>query len=180
MKKLLFVLWSVVAAVGLSCSTEDGPLSLYDLRCEDLTAPLAIDSAQPHLSWKIKADATATAQTHYEVMVATSEKALRRDEADLWSSGKVASDESVMVPYAGKPLSSRALAYWKVRVWDNYGNVSPWSDIQRFGVGILTAEEWQGEYIGLKDCTVPQVRRVFDIKDKSATYLLHLFVGSRG
>ena len=174
MKKLLFVLWSVVAAVGLSCSTEDGPLSLYDLRCEDLTAPLAIDSAQPHLSWKIKADAAATMQTHYEVMVATSEKALRRDEADLWSSGKVASDESVMVPYAGKPLSSRALVYWKVRVWDNYGNVSPWSDIQRFGVGILTAEEWQGEYIGLKDCTVPQVRRVFDIKDKSATYLLHV------
>lgn len=174
MKRFLTIFWSLAALLYVSCSTNDGPLSLYDLRCEDLTSPLAIDSTQPHLSWKIKAEAAATMQTHYEIMVATSEKALRDDEADLWSSGKVASDESVMVPYAGKPLSSRTLAYWKVRVWDNYGNVSPWSDVQRFGVGILTAEEWQGEYIGLKDCTVPQVRRKFDVKDKSATYLLHV------
>ncbi|MBQ5874979.1 MAG: alpha-L-rhamnosidase N-terminal domain-containing protein, partial [Alistipes sp.] len=174
MKRILSVLWSLAALLCVSCSTNDGPLSLYDLRCEDLTSPLAIDSTQPHLSWKIKADAAATVQTHYEIMVATSEKALRNDEADLWSSGKVASDKSVMVPYAGKPLSSRTLAYWKVRVWDNYGNVSAWSDVQRFGIGILTAEEWQGEYIGLKDCTVPQVRRKFDVKDKSATYLLHV------
>ncbi len=174
MKRILSVLWSLTALLCVSCSTNDGPLSLYDLRCEDLTSPLAIDSTQPHLSWKIKADAAATVQTHYEIMVATSEKALHNDEADLWSSGKVASDKSVMVPYAGKPLSSRTLAYWKVRVWDNYGNVSAWSDVQRFGIGILTAEEWQGEYIGLKDCTVPQVRRKFDVKDKSATYLLHV------
>ncbi|MBR5483267.1 MAG: family 78 glycoside hydrolase catalytic domain [Alistipes sp.] len=174
MKRILSVLWSLAALLCVSCSTNDGPLSLYDLRCEDLTSPLAVDSTQPHLSWKIKADAAATVQTHYEIMVATSEKALRNDEADLWSSGKVASDKSVMVPYAGKSLSSRTLAYWKVRVWDNYGNVSAWSDVQRFGIGILTAEEWQGEYIGLKDCTVPQVRRKFDVKDKSATYLLHV------
>ena len=173
MKKLLSLMWLALVPMLFSC-TEQTPLSLYDLRCEDLTSPLAIDSAQPHLSWKIKADASGTMQTHYEIMVATSEKALRRDEADLWSSGKVASDESVMIPYAGESLASRSLAYWKVRVWDNYGNVSQWSDVQRFGVGILTAEEWQGDYIGLKDCTVPQVRRKFDVKDKSATYLLHV------
>lgn len=150
------------------------PLSLYDLRCEDLTSPTAIDSTNPHFSWKIDAEAEATMQTHYELMVATSQKALQRGEADLWSSGQVASDESVMVSYEGKPLSSRMLAYWKVRVWDNHGNVSPWSEIQRFGVGILSAEEWQGEYIGLKDCAVPQLRRQFEVKDKSATYMLHV------
>ena len=172
MNKLLL---SCLSALMLLCSCCDaGPLSLYDLRCEDLDSPTAIDSATPHFSWKIAAEAGATMQTHYEVMVATSLKALQRDEADLWSSGKVASDESVMVPYGGKELTSRTLAYWKVRVWDNYGNVSPWSDVQRFGVGILSADEWQGEYIGLKDCTVPQVRKQFEVKDKSATYMLHV------
>ena len=172
MNKLLL---SCLSALMLLCSYNNaGPLSLYDLRCEDLDSPTAIDSAAPHFSWKIMADAGATMQTHYEVMVATSRKALQRDEADLWSSGKVASDESVMVPYGGNALASRTLAYWKVRVWDNYGNVSPWSDVQRFGVGILSAEEWQGEYIGLKDCTVPQLRKQFEVKDKSATYMLHV------
>ena len=172
MNKLLL---SCLSALMLLCSCNNaGPLSLYDLRCEDLDSPTAIDSATPHFSWKIMAEAGATMQTHYEVMVATSHKALQHDEADLWSSGKVVSDESVMVPYGGKELASRTLAYWKVRVWDNYGNVSPWSDVQRFGVGILSAEEWQGEYIGLKDCTVPQLRKQFEVKDKSATYMLHV------
>ncbi len=171
MKKLLSSLFAL--ALLCSCNSVE-PLSLYDLRCEDLTSPTAIDSANPHFSWKINAQAAATAQTHYEVMVATSAEALKNDMADLWSSGQVASDESVMVEYGGKPLSSRTLAYWKVRVWDNHGNVSPWSEVQRFGVGILSAEEWQGEYIGLKDCTVPQLRQQFEVKDKRATYMLHV------
>lgn len=171
MKRLLFIVVALMAFVA--CDSVE-PLSVYDLRCEDLTNPTAIDSANPHFSWKIAAEAKATAQTHYEIQVATSPKALQRGEADLWSSGEVASDESVMVPYAGEALSSRVLAYWRVRVWDNHGNVSPWSDVQRFGVGILSAEEWQGEYIGMKDRTVPQVRQQFEVKDKSATYMLHV------
>lgn len=158
----------------LAACSEEQPLSLYDLRCEDLTNPTAIDSAVPHFSWKLKAEAMATMQTHYEIMVARSAQALRRGEADLWSSGKVASDESVMVRYEGQALDSRTLAYWQVRVWDNHGNVSPWSEVQRFGVGILSAEQWQGEYIGMKDCTVPQLRRTFEVKDRSATYMLHV------
>ena len=101
------LLLSCLSALMLLCSCNNsGPLSLYDLRCEDLDSPTAIDSATPHFSWKIAAEADATMQTHYEVMVATSSKALQRDEADLWSSGKVASDKSVMVPYDGKALSS--------------------------------------------------------------------------
>ncbi|MBR4994503.1 MAG: family 78 glycoside hydrolase catalytic domain [Alistipes sp.] len=156
-----------------SCSVGE-PLSLYDLKCENLVSPNAIDSAAPHFSWKIKSEDSDVVQTHYEIMVATSSAALRVGNADLWSSGKVASDESVMVSYAGSPLSSRTLAYWKVRVWDNYGNVSPWSKEQRFGVGILSSDEWQGDYIGLKDCAVPQVRRQFEVKDKNATYMLHI------
>ena len=171
MKRLLFIVVALMAFIA--CDSVE-PLSVYDLRCEDLTNPTAIDSANPHFSWKIAAEAKATAQTHYEIQVATSPKALQRGEADLWSSGEVASDESVMVPYAGEALSSRVLAYWRVRVWDNHGNVSPWSDVQRFGVGILSAEEWQGEYIGMKDCTVPQVRQQFEVKDNSTTYMLHV------
>ena len=32
-------------------------------------------------------------------------------------SGKVASDQSIQVEYAGKPLESRTYCHWKVRVW---------------------------------------------------------------
>ena len=48
MKRLLFIVVALMAFVA--CDTVE-PLSVYDLRCEDLTNPTAIDSANPHFSW---------------------------------------------------------------------------------------------------------------------------------
>ncbi len=172
MKK--FLLYVTLVPWLLSSCVADSTISLYDVRCENLDNPLAIDSATPRFSWKIKSSEQATMQTHYEIAVASSEKTLLSGEADLWQSGKVASDASVLVPYAGKALESRMLVYWRVRVWDQNGNVSPWSDVQRVGIGILRAEEWQGDYIGLRDCKMPQLRRKFEVKEKRTTRLLHV------
>lgn len=174
MKKTTLLLTLIIVALSLiGCKSES--LRLYDLRCENLENPLAIDSANPHFSWKIDAEQNATHQTHYEIMVASDPKRLKRDDADIWSSGKVASDESVMVDYKGKTLQPRTLAYWKVRVWDNYGNVSAWSEPQRFGVGILSNEMWsESEWIGIKDCKVPMLRKLFEVSDRSFTHLIHI------
>ena len=60
-------------------------------------------------------------QTAYQVLVATSEAALRKDQGDLWDSGKVGSDQSLHVVYAGEPLASEQACWWKVRVWDQAG-----------------------------------------------------------
>ena len=79
--------------------------SVYDLRCEGLVESLGIDSAQPHFSWKIRSSETME-QVAYEIEAGP----------DLWQSGRVESAEQVMVPYAGKPLSSRQQAWWRVRV----------------------------------------------------------------
>ena len=42
---------------------------------------------------------------------------LARIKGDLWDSGKVLSEESAHIPYAGKPLISRTRCWWAVRVW---------------------------------------------------------------
>ena len=172
MRKLywLFILLTIVFS---GCS-DDKSLYLEDLRCENLLNPIAIDSTQPHFSWKVKSDREATNQTHYEIQVATDEQKLLKDQPDVWNSGKVESDASVMVPYAGQPLQPRNLLYWKVRVWDNHGRVTPWSDVQRFGIGILSAQDWKGEFIGLKDCGSPQLRKKFEVADTTSTRLLHV------
>ena len=163
MKKLLGVLllWTVLL---VGCS-DNSSLSLYDLRCENLANPSAIDSDCPHFSWKLSSDKPGTFQTHYEIRIASTPDALHGNQCNYWSSGKVASDASVMIPYAGKKLSSRMMGYWQARVWDNHGRISTWSDVQYFGIGILKADEWQGTYIGLKDCPSPQLRRTFEVVD---------------
>lgn len=66
-------------------------------------------------------------QAAYQVLVASSPERLAKDEGDLWDSGKVESDQSAQVIYAGKPLVSGADCHWKVRLWDADGIATPFS-----------------------------------------------------
>ena len=47
------------------------------------------------------------------MLVVSTPELLAKDQGDLWDSGKVASDESIQVEYAGKPLESRTRCHWK-------------------------------------------------------------------
>ncbi|MGJ3559757.1 hypothetical protein ACR6C2_17905 [Streptomyces sp. INA 01156] len=69
--------------------------------------PLGLDVARPRLSWPLTAAASGQRQSAYQVRVASS--AARLPRPDVWDSGRVASAESVLVPYDG-PGSSRVRA----------------------------------------------------------------------
>ena len=75
----------------------------------------------------VRPESRGLAQTAYQVVVAPTEAFLHADQGVLWDSGKVASDQSLHVVYAGKPLVSHATCWWKVRVWDQDGKASDWS-----------------------------------------------------
>ena len=124
------------------------PFYLAELKCENLIDPLGIDNVTPHFSWKLKGDGWKGGQTYYEIQVASDSILLVQDKADLWNTGKLKSNASVMVPYRGKTLTSRSLCYWRVRVWDAKKQASSWSPVARFGVGILDQSQMKGEYIG--------------------------------
>ena len=120
------------------------------LRCEYLVNPLGIDAAQPRLSWVLESQPgeRGRRQTAYQVLVATSDAKLRAGQGDLWDSGKIESNQSAQVPYSGKPLQSRLRCWWKVRVWDEQGRASAWSEPARWSMGLLSAGDWQGQWIG--------------------------------
>jgi alpha-L-rhamnosidase len=119
------------------------------LRCEYRVDPLGIDVRQPRLSWVVESDQRVQRQTACQILVATSPDRLTEDAADLWNTGKVLSDDSVHVTYAGKPLSSRMQAYWKVQVWDRNGRPSAWSEPASWTMGLLEASDWQGEWMAV-------------------------------
>ena len=148
-------------------------VELYDLRCEGLVEPLAIDSIQPHFSWKTAVSGPAE-QESYEIQVAGSERALRAGKADFWASGAVASPEQVMIPYEGSPLEQRGLYWWRARIRTADGKTSRWSAPQRFGIGILAG--MAGEYIGAVpgEGHAPLLRKRFRLAQKNGTALLHV------
>src|SRR5262249_50310026 len=90
-------------------------------------------------------------QTAYEILVASNEKQLAHGEGNLWTSGKVDSDRSIHIRYAGKPLASNQECFWKVRVWDASGHSSSWSAPAKWTVGLLDASDWHGQWIGKEE-----------------------------
>ncbi|NLX05481.1 MAG: family 78 glycoside hydrolase catalytic domain [Phycisphaerae bacterium] len=128
------------------------------LRCEYLADPLGIDVVQPRLSWVVESEERGQHQTAYQVVVASTAELLAGDCGDLWDSGRVESDRTIHVEYAGKALASRMRCFWKVRVWDKDGGESAWSEPARWSMGLLASSDWQAQWIACGEPFSPKVR----------------------
>jgi alpha-L-rhamnosidase len=152
-----------------------------ELRCEYLREPLGIDVPKPRLNWQLSptdVNVRGQRQTAYQVLVARTRTRLSEDEGDLWDSGLVASDRSVHVVYDGVPLSSGAECFWKVRVKDENGMDSAWSEPARWTMGLLQKDDWSAKWIGSNqvftrkqgssdnDVPDPWLRKTFTLSEK--------------
>lgn len=156
--------------MGLVLNMAAHAASVTNLRCEFLQDPLGLDTKQPRLSWVIDSKASGAAQSAYRVLVASDPQRLRADSGDRWDSGKVASDQSQLVAYAGKPLQARDVCWWKVKIWDQDGRESAWSKPARWTMGPDWAQE--AKWIGcdwMRDGgPLPWLRKTFDLPSKPA------------
>lgn len=171
MKKVFLLIFP--GMLGLLCGCMEVSMSFKDLYCENLQNPIAIDNTTPHFSWKVACD-DPMFQHAYEIQVATDSVRLSQGNADLWDSGRIVSDSSVMVPYQGKKLRSRMLCYWRVRVENEEGILSDWSPIQHFAVGVLENEgdTLRGKFISLPgESASPLLRKQFVVEDLGKTFL---------
>ncbi len=137
------------AGLLLAFQTTRAEIEAEALRCEYRNNPQGIDEPQPRLSWRLDADdARGVKQSAYQILVASSASLLKDGTGDLWDSGKVVSDQCLHVAYAGKPLVSRQRCFWKVRVYDQDGEASDWSDPAWWTMGLFMPGDWQGRWIG--------------------------------
>jgi len=117
-----------------------------DLLVNGVSNPLAIDRDAVRFTWRQTDAGRGAAQTAYRILVATSRELLAHGKGDVWDSGKVDSDQSAGVAYAGAALPATTRLWWKVRVWDAAGKPGPYSAPARFDTG-LTQDEWTAKYI---------------------------------
>ncbi|RYP21635.1 hypothetical protein DL765_002096 [Monosporascus sp. GIB2] len=114
------------------------------LRTDGVINPIAVDSTEPRLSWRLSSLKRGDAQTAYQIQTASSDDLW--SWPDFWDSGRVNSDDSFAV-YSGKSLGSRSAVYWRVRVWDSKGIPSAWSEISMFEVSLLKESDWKASWI---------------------------------
>lgn len=147
-------------------------IKIINCKVEYTHNPIGIEVLQPRLFWQMEADRGSVLQSAYQILVATSAEQLDQQGADQWDSGKVLSSQSIQIVYEGNPLKAESAYYWKVRVWDQNDQVSDWSEVNYWSMGLLSQDAWQGAWIGRKAIAdvemqpSPYVRKSFVIERK--------------
>jgi alpha-L-rhamnosidase len=149
-----------LAVIVLACIACSKQQSIQDLRVESRKEPIGIDVQQPRFSWQIVSDSRNVSQTAYQIMVADSPDKLNEGKDLVWNSGKTESSNSVLIPYAGPPLVSRATYYWKVKVWTGDGSRIT-SEQGKWGMALLSAEDWKASWIGI-DSMMNEGEKIID------------------
>ena len=151
------------------------------LRCEYLKVPLGIDELQPRLSWTLESSRHNVHQSAYQIEVSSESGAL------CWDTGRVPSDAMAQIVYVGQALVSRMRYDWRVRVWDESGNVSDWSEHAHWEMGLLEASDWQAQWIGFDSTAgitldeplpAPYLRSSFEVS--ASVKKARLYITARG
>jgi alpha-L-rhamnosidase len=116
------------------------------LLVDGVNNPLAVEQDTVCFTWKSGDARRGAAQTAYQILVASTRERLSAGTGDIWDSGKVASDRSASVEYAGKPLPPATRCWWKVCVRDQAGQTSPYSAPAYFDTG-LAEGGWTGRFV---------------------------------
>ena len=172
-------------ATGMA-SAQESSLTVKRLRSEYKVDPLGIDVAKPRLSWELQSGEKNVLQTAYELQVSLSERDLAREKV-FWESGKVNSDASVGVEYAGPPLVTERTYFWRVRVWDNHGHASPWSAPAKWEMALLDPADWKASWITpnlgqeeTKANPAPLLRKEFVVNPKKKIDRARLYASAMG
>lgn len=118
---------------------------VVNLKTDRQTTPLGFDNATPEFSWILQSPERGTAQSAFEILVSDDQNKL--DAGNCWQSGKIQSNQTFGIFYSGKSLQSFTRYYWKVRVWNQNGKVSDWSQPSWFETSMLKPTDWKAQWI---------------------------------
>lgn len=156
-------------------------LTVSELFTDYAVDPVGVDVSRPRLAWLLESSRRAQSQSAYRIVVASSEDLLRQDQADVWDSDKVASEQSAGVPYDGPALASSTRYHWRVRCWDQDGRASSWSEAASWETGLFDESDWAGaRWIGhaedpsTETTGSPQLRTEFAVSKEVARARIHL------
>ncbi len=121
-------------------------VTIKNLKCEYLVNPLGIDEPHPRFTWQIETEESGFSQKAYRLIAGTEEAEIASGQGNLWDSGTV---PSAVVPVVNQGIELKPFTryYWSVRVQDEAGEWSDWSQVAWFETGMMDQRNWKGQWI---------------------------------
>ena len=145
MKHIYLLIGILVTTLFVGC--QDKKSNTTALQVEMQENPQGLTTMQPRFSWQITSAEPNTMQESYQIQVATTSDDLKKEQNLIWDSGVKNSDQSHLITYNGKELTSRGKYYWRVKVSTNKDEGS-WSDVNHWSMALLNDSDWQAKWIG--------------------------------
>lgn len=140
-----------VAALLLLALQPGFALSLERLTTNGRTNPLGIPAGNIAFGWVSTSGERGTKQHAYQIRVGTDS-----DFQSVWDSGRIESSQQVDVALPANLTLGAATRYrWQVRIWDQSGNASEWSEAAWFETGLLTTNDWSDAEWIIRPVTAP-------------------------
>ncbi len=149
------VLSFTAAAGAQQGAAEPGPVAI---QVDNLKNPLGIDDPAPKFSWLLDDHAPGAKQTAYQILVASNMEQLLAGKADVWDSGRIASRQSIGVPYGGPAMQPSTRYAWRVRLWDAAGKPYLASEPGWWETGLMHKDGWHAQWIGWETPEEAEVR----------------------
>jgi hypothetical protein len=141
-----------IAILFMSLFTMDGwgqELRVVNLKTDHKVNPLGASPA-PIFSWELVSPRRGCLQTAFQLQVTEdSTSAATKDTCDRIEARQ---SYGIAAHICNVTILPAHRYYWRVRVWDNYGNVSPWSAAAVFTTSVFSREDWgEARWIGYED-----------------------------
>ncbi len=146
LKSILLTLAAAALLLPAGAAKREQPV-VGELRVEGLENPMGIEMRAPRLSWKIASEARGTVQQAYRIVVSSTPEKAAACEGDLWDSGRVDADNSLLIPYGGTAIAANTPVWWRVKVFTNAGETA-WSEPARWTTGLYSFKAWNARWIG--------------------------------
>lgn len=165
-------------ALGIGACKKGSENPPHNLLCDNQKTPISIDHNMPAFSWQMNSDKKAVLQSAYQILVASNEKLLNDEQADVWNSGIVKSDKSAYIACEGKELKSNTRYYWTVKTWDTSGFESGYAGATWFETGLMNKSDWKARWItapdDLKSNSSVLMRKTISVDKKVARAKLYV------
>jgi len=153
--KSFFLIISFLLLFLLSFSQPKDRISIVTLLCNNTENPNVINTPAPLFSWQLNSESRGQSQSAYHILVADNFDDIQKSHGNIWNSDKVNSDKSILVHFNGKKLDPAHKYFWKVKVWNQDGIDSEWSEVGTFQTGLFTDSDWKNaQWIGYEEMPV--------------------------